>query len=175
MIVARSGIMSRRFGMRSIATIRIAPMQRTRSPESIEQGQICLVPLAEMYRSGLSVMLADERRETMKQRIVEMPYRGYVDAAEDDVLIADMDQQPQNRQWYPLDYRLCLGDGSLLGDHRKTIFFAAQIYRPGVADASLSTKSSLQTIKCVTTLPHPNPDRRNAPNRFSGTACRFRC
>jgi hypothetical protein len=43
MIVARSGIMSRRFAMRSIA-IRIAPMQRTRSPESIEQEQVCLGP-----------------------------------------------------------------------------------------------------------------------------------
>jgi hypothetical protein len=60
-------------------------MQRTRSPESIEQGQVCLVPLGEMYRSGPSAMLADERRETMKRRIIEMAYRGYVDAAEDEV------------------------------------------------------------------------------------------
>ena len=60
-------------------------MQRTRSPESIEQGQVCLVPLGEMYRSGLSAQLVDERRETMKRRIVEMAYRGYVDAGEDEV------------------------------------------------------------------------------------------
>jgi hypothetical protein len=60
-------------------------MQRTRSPESIEQGQVSLVPLGEMYPSGLSAMLGDERRETMKRRIVEMAYRGYVDAAEDEV------------------------------------------------------------------------------------------
>src|SRR5258708_6014495 len=99
-------------------------MQRTRSPESIEQGQVCLVPLGEMYRSGLSAQLPPH----------------LVDA-EDDVFIADMDQQPQTRQRCQLDHRLCLGDGSLLGDHRKTIFFAAQIYRPGVADASLIDKT----------------------------------
>jgi hypothetical protein len=85
MIVARSGIISPRFDVGSIATIRIAPMQRTRSPESIEQGQVSLVPLGEMYPSGLSAMLGDERRETMKRRIVEMAYRGYVDAAEEEV------------------------------------------------------------------------------------------
>ena len=60
-------------------------MQRTHSSDSIEQGRIRLVPLGEMYRSGLSAMLTDERRETLKRRIVEMAYRGYVDAAEDEV------------------------------------------------------------------------------------------
>jgi hypothetical protein len=85
MIVARSRIISRRIAVRDIATIRIAPMQRTRSQESIGQGQVCLVPLGEMYRSGLPAMLADERRETMKRRIIAMAYRGYIDATEDEV------------------------------------------------------------------------------------------
>jgi hypothetical protein len=46
---------------------------------------VCLVPLGEMYLSGLSTMHAAERRKTMKRRILEMAYRGYVDAAEDEV------------------------------------------------------------------------------------------
>jgi hypothetical protein len=48
----------------------------------------------EMYRRGLSVVLADERRETIKRRIVEMAYRGYVDAAEDEVRRPKIRDQP---------------------------------------------------------------------------------
>ena len=51
----------------------------------MDTGKVRLVPLNEMCSSGLSAALADERRQTMKRRIVEMEYRGYADAAEAEV------------------------------------------------------------------------------------------
>jgi hypothetical protein len=46
-------------------------MNRTRSSEQIDKGMVRLVPMSEMYSSGLSATLADERRAAMKRRIVE--------------------------------------------------------------------------------------------------------
>jgi hypothetical protein len=67
--------------------------------------------LGELNRSRLACL-----PEGVVRTVRKLPLLPYLVDAQDDVLIADMDPQPQTGQWCPLDSCLCIGDGSLLGD-----------------------------------------------------------
>ena len=59
-------------------------MDKNYPPKMIERGEVRLVPISELYLD-FPTPDADERRQTMKRRLVEMAYRGYADATEEEV------------------------------------------------------------------------------------------
>jgi hypothetical protein len=59
-------------------------MDKKYPPNKVGRGEVRLIPLSEMFLDFPSPE-ADERRQTIKRRIVEMAHRGYADATEEEV------------------------------------------------------------------------------------------